>query len=896
MTWTPAIPALSRDCGFSTKLSDGMILWLFCDSYYVSNTGSTHAVLYNTAAMASPWTPTALVDHTSDFMGETILNGDANHIGGQSFVTLPNAPLNFPCDQGTRKAWPVGLATVAKAGPGGSDRVLVYYARECDQSQALGPNHFVHNGIGLAEYDYALGSFNPAVGVTQPLVSNAVLNDNLFDASTPWGYGAMTSTDNKSVHVYRCDTSGCFAGKVAAAQAATASSYSWWNGSAWGSSAVKMTMPGSSLPVSELTVQYVPQIASYVMAYTPCSSGCLQPMTNQVAFRTSKSPQGPWSWPTTVLLPNCTLDPAVTPCRAIASHVEQSSTSLVISYQRDGEGTFPSGREHTATVPFATLNPLNLDANVGSVTNLSTATFTFGPSTTVTYECARDGGPYAACASPLTLSGFGTGNHTLSVRSVTSAGARSLPQTRQWTVDTGAPTAGFSSRPPSTTSATDATITFTGTDTQTPWSELRFECSADGAAFSPCTSSVTLDGLLPGSHTFAVRSVDRAVNRSTAVQTAWTVTFTFTSSIPGAATLGASYTGTFSTNASSLGTVSYAVTKGSLPPGLTLSASGTVSGAPTATGSYGPVEVTASATWGTTVQNVTVVVNASIAGTVRNAVSAAPVAGIRVQVFNSTGLIMGTTFTAADGTYQLGNLTSGAYRLSYFDPASGYVTQYWNNQASLGAATALNIVAGTTAIADVNLQPLLVITGKVTDRISGAPIGTVRVGLYNNAGTAIAIANTAADGTYRFGNLAVDTYRLSFTDTTGAHAIDYWSQSSTLAGAASISSPAGGTVVADEAMEPLTTITGAVTDRSSGAALSGIWVTLYDSSGSAVALAFTSSSGGYTFGTLRLGTYRLSFIDTSGAHVTQYWTNQTSLAAATSITASGGAITADAAM
>src|SRR5262249_37709735 len=153
------------------------------------------------------------------------------------------------------------------------------------------------------------------------------------------------------------------------------------------------------------------QLGTFAMVTTPCTDGCLLSHTDRVDIRIAKSPQGPWSAPTSIPLPNCTLDAAVNPCSAAAGHVEQSGTSLALSYSRANEGTAPSGRVHTATVPFAALNALGLDATVGAVTNQRSATFTFAAAAPFTTECSTDGAAYAACTAPVTLTGVTAGFH-----------------------------------------------------------------------------------------------------------------------------------------------------------------------------------------------------------------------------------------------------------------------------------------------------------------------------------------------------------------------------------------------------------------------------------------------------------------------------------------------------
>ncbi len=78
--------------------------------------------------------------------------------------------------------------------------------------------------------------------------------------------------------------------------------------------------------------------------------------------------------------------------------------------------------------------------------------------------------------------------------------------------------------PPATTPAFEATFTFTGSDTPTPSSLLLFECALDSAAFQPCDSPHTVQGLTPGQHTLQVRALDMALNLdSTPASYTWSI-------------------------------------------------------------------------------------------------------------------------------------------------------------------------------------------------------------------------------------------------------------------------------------------------------------------------------------------------------------------------------------
>src|SRR5204862_4843684 len=93
--------------------------------------------------------------------------------------------------------------------------------------------------------------------------------------------------------------------------------------------------------------------------------------------------------------------------------------------------------------------------------------------------------------------------------------------TRTWTIDTTtAPDTSITSAPPASTEATSATFAFGATK-----SDAVFTCSIDAAAFAACTSPTTYGALAVGSHTFRVRSTDRAGNGdATPASYTWTIT------------------------------------------------------------------------------------------------------------------------------------------------------------------------------------------------------------------------------------------------------------------------------------------------------------------------------------------------------------------------------------
>jgi Bacterial Ig-like domain len=141
----------------------------------------------------------------------------------------------------------------------------------------------------------------------------------------------------------------------------------------------------------------------------------------------------------------------------------------------------------------------------------ATPTFLFSSvDATATFECALDGGSFAACSSPYTTAPLADGPHHIEVRAVDPAGNRGPAATRYFTVaaDRTAPETVLVTFPPAQTPERTPVFEFVASE-----ANATFECSLDGGAFAACTSPWTSQYLSLGPHRLEVRALDAFGNR-----------------------------------------------------------------------------------------------------------------------------------------------------------------------------------------------------------------------------------------------------------------------------------------------------------------------------------------------------------------------------------------------
>ena len=181
-----------------------------------------------------------------------------------------------------------------------------------------------------------------------------------------------------------------------------------------------------------------------------------------------------------------------------------------------------------ATTPkavFREIVPVQIDAKPPAFTADSTPTFGFStPVGGATIACAVDGGAVPCSGSAVTLSTLTEGSHTFKVTAIHNTNLSLEPASYSFVVDTVAPQTSFDVASGPGEGALQTTTAETFKLASNEPAGATFECSLDGAAFTPCDATVPLTGLASGGHTFEARAIDRAGNvDGTAVRRSWTI-------------------------------------------------------------------------------------------------------------------------------------------------------------------------------------------------------------------------------------------------------------------------------------------------------------------------------------------------------------------------------------
>ncbi|MCB0377350.1 MAG: hypothetical protein KDD33_02570 [Bdellovibrionales bacterium] len=192
----------------------------------------------------------------------------------------------------------------------------------------------------------------------------------------------------------------------------------------------------------------------------------------------------------------------------------------------DGVGLISQPVMHT-WVQDTSAPTIQFTSTPKSVTNSADADFAFAGINSsqgiVSYRCSIDGGSFASCSSPHSLSSLADGRHNFSVIGTDGAGNNSSAITYGWLIDTQAPSLSIVESPDKETANQMARFAFSAQDNMGGSGVERIECGLDGGSFVTCVEVMDFSDLSPGSHSMRARSIDRAGNVSAVASYSWMI-------------------------------------------------------------------------------------------------------------------------------------------------------------------------------------------------------------------------------------------------------------------------------------------------------------------------------------------------------------------------------------
>lgn len=248
------------------------------------------------------------------------------------------------------------------------------------------------------------------------------------------------------------------------------------------------------------------------------------------------------------------------------------------------------------------------------------------------------------------------------------------------------------------------------------------------------------------------------------------------------------------------------------------------------------------------------VLGGSISGTVTDDVSSAGLDAVTVQIYDASGLPREMVLTASDGTYSVGGLATGTFYARVLSPT--HLDELYDDVpcafgCSVETGTGIPVALGAeTSGVDFALTLGGSITGTVTDAASASALGFEEIRVYDGSGLLRELEITASDGGYTAPDLPTGTYFVLAS--ASSHVDELYDDISCPDGCdpttgTGVGVTAGSTTAdVDFALQPFGMITGFVTKAGTGAPLSGVRVTAYDSNARPVSTSITGGHGGYT--------------------------------------------------
>jgi RHS repeat-associated protein len=271
-----------------------------------------------------------------------------------------------------------------------------------------------------------------------------------------------------------------------------------------------------------------------------------------------------------------------------------------------------------------------------------------------------------------------------------------------------------------------------------------------------------------------------------------------------------------------------------------------------------------------------------VKGKVTGKTSGEPLSEIEVCADAISGNYLGgCATTASDGSYDIGGLATGSYRVEFVPETgtSNYLSQYYDGKSKSSEADAVAVTAGA---ATEEIGAALVEGGQITGRITSigakTPLAHAGACAYAPEGEAYRCGYTNSEGEYTINGLPSGKYVVYFYPTEGAYAYQYYKEATKEAEATLVDVSTGATAKGIDGQLPASgRITGRVTSAASAKPLSGIEVCALSSEGAIQSCTSSGTSGEYVLAGLSAGKHKVEFRSGSQSYETQYYNAKASL-------------------
>lgn len=280
----------------------------------------------------------------------------------------------------------------------------------------------------------------------------------------------------------------------------------------------------------------------------------------------------------------------------------------------------------------------------------------------------------------------------------------------------------------------------------------------------------------------------------------------------------------------------------------------------------------------------------SISGAVKDSSGAGAIPYAQVYVYNAaTGGQVSSVSADVNGIYTVAGLPTGNYKLKF--SSSAYLTQYYNNKATMALSDPVSVVLGT---ATANINASLALGGKISGAVTNGstPIPNIYVSVWDGVtGAFVSSATADTSGNYLVQGLPSGNYKVKFVDFAQGY-INQWYNGKTKSSADLVSVTAGATTTSiNAALLQGGSISGRVVNVSSTGITSG-YIYAYDAVteiNDPDAAVMPDSSGNYTIKGLATGSYKVQI--SSKGYLTQWYNNKSSISTADPVSVSVGTTT-----